>query len=94
MCDMANFARVGKTLRVTLAPAFPNTFKNEAGKWIGADIEFLSIIEKKWRIKSQIMATGTAKQNFALVRLLNMGSLGDFKVKNLYTATFSSLTYF
>ena len=59
MCGKANLAKAGKTLRVTLAPAFPNTFKNEAGEWIGADIEFLSIIEKKWNIKSQITATGT-----------------------------------
>ena len=67
MCEESNLAIGGKTVRVTLAGGFPNTFKNEAGEWIGADLSFLALLQRKMRFTAEIKAFATAKQSFGLV---------------------------
>ena len=57
----------GKTVRVTLAGGFPNTFKDEAGEWTGADLSFLDLLQRKFRFTAEIKAFATAKQSFGLV---------------------------
>ena len=67
MCE-SNFLDIrGKTVRVTLAGGYPNTFKNDAGKWDGADLKFLELLQSKMAFQAQIMAYSTAKQAFGLV---------------------------
>ena len=67
MCE-PNFLDIrGKTVRVTLAVGYPNTFKNDAGKWDGADLKFLELLQSKMAFQAQIMAYSTAKQAFGLV---------------------------
>ena len=57
----------GKTVRVTLAGGFPNTFKDEAGEWTGADLSFLDLLQRKFQFTAEIKAFATAKQSFGLV---------------------------
>ena len=72
MCD-PNFLDIGgKTVRVTLAGGCPNTFKNEAGKWDGADLKFLDLVQSKLAFQAQIMAFSTPKQAFGLVAKLKI----------------------
>ena len=79
MCEESNLAIGGKTVRVTLAGGFPNTFKDEAtGEWTGADLSFLDLLQRKFRFTAEIKAFATAKQSFGLVTfhiILAQGSL-------------------
>ena len=74
MCEEAHLAIKGKTVRITLAGGYPNTFKNEAGEWEGADLMFLELLEKKMGFQAQIMAFSTAKQAFGLVEKFKCNS--------------------
>ena len=71
MCEESNLEIGGKTVRVTLAGGFPNTFKNDAGEWIGADLSFLALLQRKMRFTAEIKAFATAKQSFGLVRSIH-----------------------
>ena len=72
MCE-PNFLDIrGKTVRVTLAGGYPNTFKNDAGKWDGADLKFLDLAQSKLAFQAQIMAFSTPKQAFGLVAKLKI----------------------
>ena len=67
MCEQTLLGIRGKTIRVTLAGGYPNTFKNEAGEWDGADLKFLELLQKKMVFQAEITAFSTAKQAFGLV---------------------------
>lgn len=86
MCEESNLAIGGKTVRVTLAGGFPNTFKDEAtGEWTGADLSFLDLLQRKFQFTAEIKAFATAKQSFGLVTfhiILAQGSLLQPDVSN------------
>lgn len=67
MCKQTLLDIKGKTVRVTLAGGYPNTFKNEAGEWDGADLKFLELLQKKMAFQAEIVGFSTAKQAFGLV---------------------------
>ena len=67
MCKQTLLDIKGKTVGVTLAGGYPNTFKNEAGEWDGADLKFLDLLQKKMAFQAEIVGFSTAKQAFGLV---------------------------
>ena len=76
MCEASELLTIeGKTVRVTLAGGFPNTFKNEAGEWIGADLSFQALLQRRFRFTAEIKAFATAKQSFGLVTHLVLGRI-------------------